>query len=472
MAANSGDIKFGTDGWRGVMAWDFTFDNVRKVAQAIADYSRGKLGVAANDRTLVVGYDRRFLSRRFAAEIAGVLKANKLSVTLLDAPVPTQCISHLTLKKFWLGVMVTASHNPPTYNGIKIKWAGCSAPETLTAEIEALIGRNSPLLSDEAESPRGKECRAQYVSYLKAACKRQLISSKLKAPVVVDYMNGCGAGIFDEALGYKKLFAISGGTDPLFGGRNPEPIERNLAQLMAEVKAKKAAAGFAFDGDADRIGVVDDKGRYLTPCQVFPILLKYLAENGKLSGKVVQCVSMGYLSKRIAREKGIELEEVPVGFKHISAKMKTEDVLAGSEESGGYAWKGNIPERDGLMTGLKLLEIMAATGKTLSELLKDVEDKYGKSVFIRRDFKLKKPVADKSSFAEKTAKKLPKKLCGTPISGTLATDGLKILLANDNWVLLRPSGTEPLMRIYAEAESAAKTEELLSYAAKLSSSYV
>ncbi|NLO91458.1 MAG: phosphoglucomutase/phosphomannomutase family protein, partial [Elusimicrobia bacterium] len=252
MAANSGDIKFGTDGWRGVMAWDFTFDNVRKVAQAIADYSRGKLGVAANDRTLVVGYDRRFLSRRFAAEIAGVLKANKLSVTLLDAPVPTQCISHLTMKKFWLGVMVTASHNPPTYNGIKIKWAGCSAPETLTAEIEALIARNSPLLSEEAESPRGKECRAQYVSYLKAACKRQLISSKLKAPVVVDYMNGCGAGIFDEALGYKKLFAISGGTDPLFGGRNPEPIERNLAQLMVEVKAKKAAAGFAFDGDADR----------------------------------------------------------------------------------------------------------------------------------------------------------------------------------------------------------------------------
>ena len=471
MSTNSGDIKFGTDGWRGIMAWDFTFDNVRKVAQAVADYTRGKPGSSEAGKSVVVGYDRRFLSDQFAAEIAQVLKANRLDVTLLEGAVPTQFVSQLTMKKFWLGLMVTASHNPPTYNGIKIKWAGSSAPDTLTAEVEALIGKNPPLRHRDQE-PARKDMRGAYISYLKTASKRQLICSRLKSPIAVDFMNGCSAGIFDEALGYKKLVGINAGYDPLFGGRNPEPIEKNLAALIATVKAKKAAAGFAFDGDADRIGVVDDKGRYITPCQVFPILLKHLIENEKLGGKIVQCVSMGYLSKRLAREKGIEVEEVPVGFKHISAKMKSEAVLAGAEESGGYAWKGNIPDRDGMMTALKLLEIMAKSGKSVSELLKAVEDKYGKSCFIRRDFKLKKPVADKKVFAEKIAKKLPKKLCGTPIAGTLAIDGLKILLANDSWVLLRPSGTEPLMRTYAEADTAAKTEELLAYAAKLSSSYV
>jgi phosphomannomutase len=222
----------------------------------------------------------------------------------------------------------------------------------------------------------------------------------------------------------------------------------------------------ALDGDAYRLGVVDDQGRYYTPCQVFPMIIEYLIQKKGIKGKIVQSVSMGYLSGRIAKAFGLPFEEVPVGFKHVAEQLATGAATIGGEESGGYAWKGALPERDGLVTALLLLEMCAAQNKTPSQLWKAIETKYGKSHFRRVDFKLHRAVPDKAVFATKLAKKLPKKIAGSEIKQLVHIDGLKIILADDHWLLMRPSGTEPLMRVYAESDSDKRTGELLDLAKK------
>jgi len=469
----SPDIKFGTDGWRGIIAWDFNFDNVRKAAQAIADYVRAQFDTAQELSThnVVVGFDRRFLSDQFAFSIAQILRSNKLDVILLEKPCTTPEISFLTTKKFWLGVMVTASHNPYQYNGIKIKIKGRSAPQTLTAEVEALLGKGTPLMITSMPVTR-KDFHGEYLDFIHSLANTKAIGSALKGKIGLDYMYGSAAGILETMLPPQKLHVIHGEHDPLFPGINPEPIEQNLSALMETVKKEKLLCGIALDGDGDRIGFVDDKGNYISPCIINPLILKYLSENLKRTGKVVQCVSLGYLAKRIAREKNIPYEEVPVGFKNIADKMLSEEVLIGAEESGGYSWKGNPPERDGILTALMMLEIMAKTGKKPSELIAELEAKYGKSSFQRRDFKMTKTVADKNVYSEKLRKKLPKKIAGQAIAQTLTIDGLKVILDNDEWVLMRPSGTEPLLRIYAEAETPARTKALLDYAQKLNAAQI
>ncbi|MDD2773970.1 MAG: hypothetical protein PHP45_09795 [Elusimicrobiales bacterium] len=466
------EIKFGTDGWRGIIAWDFNFDNVRKTAQAIADYARSASPVPLESQNLiVVGYDRRFLSGQFAEEIALVLRANKLGVTLLDSPSPTPEISLLTSKKFWLGVMVTASHNPFQYNGIKIKVGGRSAPETVTKSVEALLGKASPLAAQSATVQR-KNFRDAYLAHLASRVNPKPLSQGLKTPVIADYMYGSGAGTLEKLVTSKKFSVIRGQADPMFAGIHPEPIAKNLAPLMEAVVKNKAAAGFALDGDGDRIGLVDDKGRFVTPQRVMALLLHYLVNVKKLKGPVVQCVSQGYLAKRMAKDLGLPFEEVPVGFKYLADKMISDNALLCAEESGGFAWRGCTPERDGALCALLLLEMLVKTGKKPSELLDAIEKKYGKSVFERGDHRIQRAVPDKAVFAEKLKKKLPKKLLGHPVAQALTIDGLKIILDNNWWVLMRPSGTEPLMRIYAETESGEKTKELLEYAAKLVSGHI
>lgn len=466
MASNS-EIKFGTDGWRGIIAWDFTFQNVRIAAQAIADLIRED-NPRPNDSekyTVFLGYDRRFNSDLFALEIGRILRANRIGVTISDRPVTTPAASCLTVKEFNLAVMITASHNAPHYNGVKIKVEGRSAPETLTAAVEKLTGRNQPQLGrpDPLPETNGLKNYMRFVSN-RFDCKK--LAAGLKTPVVIDYMFGSAAGILEELVPSKKLITLHTAHDPLFGGVSPEPIEKNLTELKKAVKDNRAAAGLALDGDGDRLGVIDDQGRYLTPCQVFPLIVNYLTEQQKKKGSIVQAVSLGYLAKRIAKEHKLPFEEVPVGFKFIAEKMLDQDVLAGAEESGGYAWKGAFPERDGIMTALLFMQMLQETGKPLSVLLAELEKKYGKSVFLRRDYPLKTTVADKAVFAEKLIKKLPKKINGQAIAETVAKDGLKIVLADDSWVLLRPSGTEPLLRIYAESPAKTSTEALLDFAEK------
>lgn len=456
------DIKFGTDGWRGVMARDFTYDNVRKVAQAIADYAKSRPPKARGRGIVLVGYDRRFDSDGFAREIARVLQGNGLKPVLLEESLPTPAVSLLTQREKALGVMVTASHNPPAYNGIKIKAAGRAAAEELTRAVEALLG-SSPVQRG-ADAPR-KSYRRQYLDWLRARIPCRPLAA-LKKPVVVDYLHGCAAGLLEELVPSKKIVALHGARDPLFGGIPPEPVEKNLGELMKRVVAEKALVGVALDGDADRIGVVDDRGRYLTPCQVFPLLAEYLVSVRGLKGKIVQSVSMGYLAGRVAKAHNLPFEELPVGFKHVAERLARGEAALGGEESGGYAWKGTAPERDGLLTALLLLEICHKTRKAPSQLWAEIEKKYGKSFFQRVDFPLHKPVADKHVFSEKLKKRLPKKILNLGIRQILDLDGVKVILEDESWLLMRPSGTEPLMRTYAESESKAKTQALLELARK------
>jgi phosphomannomutase len=460
------DIRFGTDGWRGIIARDFTFENVRRVSQAIADALRDedmKDKKTSLKGPVIIGYDRRFASDAFAREIARIMQGNNLSTVLASESLPTPAISLLTSKLKGLGIMVTASHNPPSYNGIKIKRDGRAALENQTAAIESWI--------DKSPAARGsgfkeKSFRDDYLNYLKARIDLPKIKSRLKRPIVIDYMFGASAGLAEELLPKKKLVTIHSRRDPLFGGVNPEPIEANLKELKERVLSEKALIGIAFDGDGDRVGVIDDLGRYYSPCRVFPILINYLVESKKIRGKIVQSVSMGYLAERLAKNYGLEFEEMPVGFKHVAAALAEGSAVIAGEESGGYAWKGGLPERDGLLAALTLIEICVKTGKKPSELWKAIESKYGNSCFKRIDYHVHRAIPDKAVFAAKLIKRLPKKILGEPIKKTIDIDGLKIILASDHWLLMRPSGTEPLMRVYAESDSDKKTAELLELAKK------
>lgn len=469
MEAKTTDIKFGTDGWRGLMARDFTFENVRRVAQAVAEYLREESLKSPNRKDnpwsgpIIVGYDRRFQSESFAREIAKVLQGNKLNAFLLDEPTPTPVVSLLTHRTKGLGLMVTASHNPPSYNGVKIKCAGSPAAESLTKAIEACLDRSRPTRSTETKE---KSARAEYLKFLRSKAPIQAIRSRLKRPIVVDYLYGSGAGLMEELLPPAKVIAIHAEHDPLFGGLNPEPVAENLKDLSARVKQEKALIGIALDGDADRVGVVDETGTYMTPCQVFPLIVDYLVKNRKLKGKVVQAVSLGTISERIAKAYGLPFEELPVGFKFVAERLASGEAVIGGEESGGYAWKGGLPERDGLMTALLLIEMVALTGRAPSQLWKELSAKHGASAFKRVDLRLHKPVPDKAVFATKLAKRLPKKLLGTDIQSLIQIDGLKIVLTDGSWLLMRPSGTEPLMRVYAESPALKRTVELLELAKK------
>lgn len=465
------EIKFGTDGWRGVIAWDFTFENVRRMAQALADYinenapsdEKGKLP------KIFVGYDRRFMSDLFAADIASIFRSNKIDVTLSDRPVSTPVAACLSLSKFWMSIMVTASHNPANYNGIKIKLAGGSASSRVTKEVEDFLDCNSILLlyGQKAEQ---KDLTDVYFKYVSSHVNTKKLQT-FKGKVVMDYMHGAAAGYMDKFLPSKQIISLRAEHDPTFGGIQPEPVEKNLAVLKKTVLEKKAALGVAFDGDGDRVALVDEKGVYLTPCQIAAVLCDYLIKHKKLKGKIVQTVSMGYLLRRIARKYDMMFEEVNVGFKHVAERMALEEVAFGVEESGGFAWRGNLPDRDGLTVALAFLEVMAVTGKKASELCAGIAEEYGASVYLRRDLPLTKPL-DKAALTEKLRKKLPKKINGHKVAELLTFDGLKILLDNDEWLLLRPSGTEPVLRVYAESVTKKDTQALLDFGEKLAAPYL
>ena len=460
------EIKFGTDGWRGVIAWDFTFENVHRAAQALADYINENAPSDENGKLpkVFVGFDRRFMSDLFATDIANIFRSNKIDVTLSTCPVSSPVASCLSLSKFWLSVIVTASHNPAQYNGLKVKIAGGAASSRTTKEIEELIDENSVLLlyGQKAEQ---KDLTDVYLKYVQAHVNSKKLKT-FKGKVVVDYMYGASAGYVEKILPPRQVIALRAEHDPTFGGVQPEPVEKNLSVLKKTVVAQKAALGVAFDGDGDRVALFDEKGTYLTPCMIAAVLCNYLIKHKKLKGKIVQTVSMGYLLKRIARAHNMLFEEVDVGFKNVAERMALEDVAFGVEESGGFAWKGNLPDRDGLTVALAFVEIMAATGKKASELCADIGKEYGTSVYLRRDLPLVKPV-DKALLTDKLRKKLPKKINNRKVAEVTTFDGLKIWFDNDEWVLIRPSGTEPVVRIYAETATKKDTQALLEFGAKL-----
>ncbi len=465
------EIKFGTDGWRGVIAWDFTYENVRRLAQALADYINENAPSDEHGKMakVFVGYDHRFMSDLFAADIASILRSNKVDVTLSDCPVTTPMVSALTERKFWLGITVTASHNPAQYNGVKVKLYGRSASARETKEIEQLVDANSVLFL-YGHSAEKKNLNDVYQKYLSNVANLKKIAT-LKSHIAVDYMYGVTSGWLEKLLPSSKIVSLHEKHDPTFCGLQPDPAQKNLAELKKTVLAKKAIAGFAFDGDGDRFGLLDEKGNYVTPCLVAAVLLDYLIKNKKLKGKVAQTVSMGYLPKRIAREYGMAFEEVSVGFKNVSELMGLEDVAFSVEEAGGYAWKGGASDRDGLAVALLWLEILATTKKKVSELCDEVAKTYGASVYLRRDLQAAKPI-DKAAFVEKLRKKLPKKIGMFKVAEVSTLDGIKIYFENDEWLLVRPSGTEPLVRVYAETATKKDTQTLLDFGEKLVAQYI
>jgi len=460
------NIKFGTDGWRGIIAWDFTFDNVKRMGQALATFININMPSNLEDKTggVVVGFDRRFMADKVAADVASILKLNKLDVTLLKHPVSTPMISCLSFTKFWFAIMITASHNEPQYLGIKIKMNGGSVPLRFTKEIEELIDQR-PAVYIPGHNVEPKEGLEKiYFKYIssKANLKKALT---LKGKVAVDYMYGSACGYLENLISPKRVIALHTKEDPTFGGTKPEPRESALGELKKAVVANKCLFGVAFDGDGDRSAIIDEKGKYVTPMQISAVLLHYLIKYKKLKGKVLQCLSMGYLTKRIARENGLEFEELPVGFKHIAERTYLEDILFGAEESGGYCWKGTMPERDGLLLAVFLMEIMAARKMKISELVKETETLYGKSCYERQDVEIKK-IFDAATFADKLKRKFPKKILGKEVSEILDIDGVKLIFPDDSWLLARPSGTEPIIRLYAEAAEKKQTDALLDLAAK------
>lgn len=462
-------IKFGTDGWRGVIASDFTFPNLRRAAAGTAAYFK-TLPTVAN-ATLLVGYDRRFFSRAFAQNVCEIFRRNGFQVKLGSQPMPTPAMSvAVVMEKSPWGVMITASHNPALYNGYKLKeGSGRSAPQEATTSIEALMPTQPPNpvhLEDLKPIPEFDPLKS-YETYLRSRLDWKRLQ-KFRATVVLDHLHGVAAGIPESMLKNSALtfHSLHAEADPLFGGLHPEPIESNLAALRQEIRKRRALVGFAFDGDADRLGAMDEKGSYLTPHQIFPLLLLYAIEVKGWRGKVVQSVSLGALGERIAQEFNLPFEEVPVGFKHVAQRMINEDIVAGGEESGGYAFKGGLPERDGILSALFFLEMLATSGKTPSKQLKSLEKRFGAARFKRIDISLKQPISDKSHFSKQIASNLPGRIIGQRVADVRTGDGVKIVLADGAWVLMRPSGTEPLLRTYAESNAWSRTDQLLALSQK------
>lgn len=454
-------IKFGTDGWRAVISDTFTFANLQLVAQAIADYVLEETETSQPEA--VVGFDTRFLSDRYAAEVARVLAGNGIVAWLTRADAPTPAISYNVVhKKAAAGIMITASHNAPRYNGVKLKAAyGGAVSKQQGHMIERLLDRNQeqargPNMIDYQQALdqgliRRFDPAWAYYEHLGQLLNVDVISSG-ELRVVADPMYGSGRGCFREFLSRTRthIREIRGEMNPGFGGIHPEPIARYLTALVAAVQSDQADLGLATDGDADRIGAVDALGNFVDPHHIFALALRHLVEKRSWAGAVVKTVSTTMMIDRLAAKYNLKLHETPVGFNHIADLMLTEDVLIGGEESGGLSIKQHIPEGDGILMGLLLLEIMAEANAPLHELVANLQATVGPACYARRDLRLRHPVA-KHEMVQRLTDSAPAHLNGQTVRQVDTRDGVKYRLADDSWLLIRPSGTEPVLRVYGEA---------------------
>lgn len=475
-------ITFGTDGWRAVISDEFTFENVRRVAQAIAETlleKNGSNGVAASHAPLaVVGFDTRFLSDRYARAVAEVLAANGLCVALARADAPTPAVSFaIPTMKAVGGVMITASHNPPRYNGIKLKSAyGGSATVSDTKKVEAKLtdaqanGREPKRMEIDEALAQGLVTRFDPMDAYAAHLRRLIDFKTIEAAhlrVAVDAMYGAGRGYLKRLLEEAgcEVTEIRGEMNPGFNGIHPEPIAKHLAPLMELTPAGGFDLGLATDGDADRIGAVGPTGRFIDPHCIMTLTLRYLVESRGLRGAVVKTVSTTQMLNRLARDYGLAIHETPVGFNYIGDLMMSEDVLIGGEESGGISVKGHIPEGDGVLMGLLMAEVVAHYRKSPEAMLDELMAEIGQFCYARNDFKVK-PFEKKALVAFLT-EHAPKELDGIPVASVNTRDGVKYVLEDDSWLLIRPSGTEPVLRVYAEAHSDETVEALLAEGRRL-----
>jgi len=465
-------IKFGTDGWRAIIAEDFTFDNVRICAQGVATYLK-QSGLAA--KGLVIGYDTRFASEDFAAAAAEVVAGNDIKVHLCLKPSPTPTISYTVLATKSAGaIIITASHNPGSWNGFKYRTQeGASAPEEVTNQIEKNItGISTKQIKRLPLEKALKRGLIDYVDPSPAYFKQlsqlinieELCHHKLK--VIVDSMYGAGIGYLKTLLqgGNMEVSEINAERNPLFPGIQPEPIARNLTRLSQLVVEQKASVGLATDGDADRIGIIDEKGNFLNQHQVFALLSLYLLEVRGKRGAIIKTLTSTNMLSLLGKVFDVPVYETPVGFRYVAPLMIEKNALIGGEESGGYGFRGHIPERDGVLAGLYFLDLMVKTGKTPSQLLDYLYSRVGPHYYDRVDFHIPPSKHKKiASFlaASRLASAFPDTIAGVKVAKVDTTDDFRIILADDSWLLIRLSGTEPLVRIYAEAESEEKVKQLL-----------
>lgn len=449
-------VSFGTDGWRGIIAKDFTFENVRAVVQAVSSYVKKK-----GDGPLLIGYDTRFFSERYAMIAAEVVRGNGISVILSDRPVSTPVLSY-SVKHYSAsgGIMITASHNPYYFNGVKYKAGyGGSAYPSITSEIEALIGKERPKVSTEI--PKIENLLPPYKGHIGSLVDINRIKGS-NISIIFDPMYGTAGGLLGEFLSgdHCRVTTIHNKKDPYFGGLHPEPIKENLKELRDEVRAKRASIGLATDGDADRLGVIGPSGDFIEPHKVFGLLLLHLVRNRGWKGDVVKTISTTLLIDRIVTKLGLRLYETPVGFKHICELMLKGDILIGGEESGGVGIKNHIPERDGILSGLFLLEMMALEGSSINELLHSMEEEFGKLYYKRLDWSLPE---EGRGLIKMLRGSPPNTIAGKAVLDIKGYDGLKFILEGNSWLLLRPSGTEPVLRVYVEAPSQIGVDEIVDF---------
>jgi len=467
-------IKFGTDGWRAIIARDFTFANVRACAQGVADYLQ-LAGLAR--RGLIIGYDTRFASEDFAAAAAEVVAGSGIKVYLCPRPTPTPVVSYGVLAKQAGGaIIITASHNPAMWNGFKYKNEyGSSAPDEVTVQIEGMIARAfqkggiKGLALDAALAQGLVEYFDLEPVYFEQLARIVDLAGLRRAglKVVFDAMYGTGAGYLGKALagGDTRLVEINGERNPLFPGIRPEPIAVNLTGLTEKIRSEGAAVGLATDGDADRMGIVDEKGTFLTQLQVFALLCLYLLEVRGERGAIVKTITTTSMVYRLGEIFNVPVFETPVGFKYIAPKMQAENALVGGEESGGYGFRGHVLERDGILANLYFLDLMVKTGKTPSELIDYLYSKVGPHYYQRVDVEF--PAEERQSILERLRHNQPETLDDVKVARIETADGFRFILADNSWLLIRFSGTEPILRIYAETGSPSRAEKMLETGRKL-----
>jgi phosphomannomutase len=469
------EIRFGTDGWRGIIAEDVTFANIRLVGRAIARRVRAEPGEAPRPH-LLVGHDTRFLSREFAQAAAEAMAEEGVQVSLTTAPAPTPAFSLAVVQLRAAGaVVITASHNPPQYNGVKFKSSfGGSAPIGFTRGVEEEIRRlqaRGPNV--EMRDPKSEvasfDPRAPWLDRLGDLVDVGRIG-RSGIRVALDVMYGAGQGLLAGRLRKAgcTVRELHAEINPAFGGLHPEPIPVYMGALLDLVKDWKGPGprvGFAFDGDGDRVAPVDEDGNVVTPHQTMALLLRHLVRNRGERGTIVKSVNIGHMVDAEAEAVGLPLAVTPVGFKHIAEAMRARDALVGGEESGGFAVRGHIPERDGALISLLLLECMAMTGMPLGVLVREMESEYGPHRYGRLDLRLAS-LDDRDRAVASIAASPPDRLLSLPVRHVETMDGVKLTRADHSWLMLRASGTEPLLRIYAEAPTQSEVDALLAWGRK------
>lgn len=472
-------IKFGTAGWRALIARDYTFENLRLISQGTADYLKSEL---ANPKSpiygtkvpkVIIGYDCRFLGRQFALAVAEVFAANGLKPLLCERDTPTPVIAFAIRTEKAIGAInITASHNPPDYSGFKLsRWDAAGAPAEVTKQIEGIVAKlQKQNWTFNAVPPGSFQCESinpqpAYFKQIKKLVNFAAIK-KAKLTVAVDLMYGCGRGYLDTLLkeAGAKLVVFHDYLDPMFGGYPPEPSAAHLTDVRKTVRARKARIGLGTDGDADRFGIVDQDGTWLTPNQVLALTLYHLVKNRGWKGAAVRTVPTSHQIDAVAQLLGVKIHEVPVGFKYIGALMESEPIIVGGEESGGLSVKGHVPEKDGILACLLMAELVATEKKTFKEILKEIEKQVGPFYTERINIHI---------LPEKMAGLLARLGAGLNEVGPfkvekfITTDGFKFLLPGSEWVAFRASGTEPVFRCYIEAKSKKNLETLKDVCRKL-----